>query len=285
MSRYGDDPIDFGPIEDDYRSYDHQGEETARGPLILALAAGVLIVFGAVVWNTYRQGVRADSGDLPLITAQAEPYKRRPDDAGGARVPDQELRFYDEIDGSTRGEEQPIEGLRRSVSAQPEDTLAGGAGDALPAPATGSEGDYNAQTGLSAPRRTAQSEGRQQIAVLDEATQALAAAQDTTFDVPVVAVAPDQNAMSAMFEFAPSGAYLVQVAALRDEARAESTWEYLSGSYPRIFAGAEKRIQRADLGARGVFYRLRVGAFDSRTAASEFCEALKSTGNDCIIVQ
>lgn len=34
-------------------------EDAARGPLILALAVGVLLVFGAVVWNTYRQGIHS----------------------------------------------------------------------------------------------------------------------------------------------------------------------------------------------------------------------------------
>jgi hypothetical protein len=34
-----------------------------------------------------------------------------------------------------------------------------------------------------------------------------------------------------------------------------------------------------------VFYRLRVAAFPTRTAASEFCEALKQVGRDCIVVR
>ena len=44
-------------------------------------------------------------------------------------------------------------------------------------------------------------------------------------------------------------------------------------------------IERADLGARGVFYRLRAGAFGSREGASDFCDAYKSTGGDCIVVR
>ena len=51
-----------------------------------------------------------------------------------------------------------------------------------------------------------------------------------------------------------------------------------------MYFGAEKRVQRADLGAKGVFYRLRVGAFEARADATEFCNALKATDQTCIVV-
>lgn len=292
MSRYGDGPIDFGPADDDYRSYDMRGEETARGPLILALAAGVLIVFGAVVWNTYRQGVRSESGSLPLITAQADPYKVVPDDAGGRVIPDQELRFYDEIDGSTRQTVTPVEGLRRSVSAGPSEALAGGgADDSFPAPATGDLEPLTAGSGadvdsaIGAPRRSILDDDAPRIAALDEATMALGAEQAARLDRVTSSALRELGARSPQFNFTTSGAYMVQIAALRESARAEATWDAISTRHPDIFAGAEKRIQRADLGSRGIFYRLRAGAFETRADAGAFCEAIKSSGNDCIIVQ
>ena len=42
-------------------------------------------------------------------------------------------------------------------------------------------------------------------------------------------------------------------------------------------------IQRADLGARGTFYRVRVGPAASRSEAVQFCESLKSQGADCFV--
>jgi hypothetical protein len=49
---------DFGPYEDEYRGFDIRDDDSGRGPLILVLALGVLLIFAGVVWNTYRQGVR-----------------------------------------------------------------------------------------------------------------------------------------------------------------------------------------------------------------------------------
>ena len=66
---------DFASYEDEYRGADIRDDDSGRGPLILALAIGVLIVFAAVVWNTYRQGVREEDGELPMVMADTEPYK------------------------------------------------------------------------------------------------------------------------------------------------------------------------------------------------------------------
>ena len=74
------------------------------------------------------------------------------------------------------------------------------------------------------------------------------------------------------FAFSDGGEYLVQLAAFRTQDAAESAWSRVSKKSPALYSGAGKRIQRADLGAKGVFYRLRVGAFSNiatRTASSD----------------
>ena len=98
MSRYRYGADEASPFEDDYRGFDIRDDETARGPLILALAIGVLLVFGAVVWNTYRQGVRSNGAGLPSVIADAQPYKRVPDERGGLEVRDTDKRFYDQME-------------------------------------------------------------------------------------------------------------------------------------------------------------------------------------------
>jgi cell division protein FtsN len=61
-------------------------------------------------------------------------------------------------------------------------------------------------------------------------------------------------------------------------------WRKSSSEHPDLYRGAGKRIQRADLGAKGVFYRLRVGGFSQKTEADAFCDALKAEGDNCIVV-
>ena len=84
--------------------------------------------------------------------------------------------------------------------------------------------------------------------------------------------------------FSEVGAYQVQLSALRSEDAARSAWTRLQNTAPDLFSGANLDIQRADLGARGVFYRLRVGSFANRDAAKGFCADVKAAGKDCMVV-
>ncbi len=293
MHRDDYDRVDFGPADDDYRGFAMSDEETARGPLILALAAGVLIVFAAVVWNTYRQGVRDGSGGVPVILAQDAPYKRKPDEAGGVTTPNLEARVYDEMDGSSR----PVPGsLRRlpgsvtperDIPSAPEgETLQGG--PPLELRPDMDDGTDDPETGMpnalrDEVRRLADLEGRADDAA--ERTD-LASINETPLAAPAPRAQPTPTPVrTAMFDFAETGLFLVQMAAFRESAAAETAWKRAVASDPDMFFGAQRDIQRADLGARGVFYRLRVGRFATRDAAGEFCAALKADGGDCIVVQ
>ena len=68
---------------------DPEDDEPRRGPFVLIAAAGFLVLFGAVLWNFYSQGVREGGRSAPpQITADASPYKTIPADPGGAMTPD-----------------------------------------------------------------------------------------------------------------------------------------------------------------------------------------------------
>jgi hypothetical protein len=56
----------------------------------------------------------------------------------------------------------------------------------------------------------------------------------------------------------------------------------LQRRYPSILGDRAADIQRADLGERGVYFRVRVG-YPTRETAIEMCESLKAAGGDCIL--
>jgi hypothetical protein len=78
------------------------------------------------------------------------------------------------------------------------------------------------------------------------------------------------------------GGFLVQVSSQRSEETALSTFRELQRRYPGILGDRAPDIQRADLGERGVYFRVRVG-YATRDGAVEMCESLKSAGGDCIL--
>lgn len=269
MSRYRYGTDEASPFEDDYRGFEIRDDETARGPLILALAIGVLLVFGAVVWNTYRQGIRSNGAGIPSVIADAQPYKRVPEERGGLEVRDTDKRFYDQMDASERDVDVADNGASDLLQGGPPIELRPGMDEEDTDPENGMPNaiadEVEALADLSKPDRGVD------VASLDP--------------VPLPrAPAPVQRDTSPQFAFSESGQYLVQVAAFRTEDAAETAWRKSASKRPALYRGAGKRIQRADLGAKGVFYRLRVGAFAEKSEATAFCDALKAEGDNCIVV-
>lgn len=275
MSRATREPdYDFGPYEDEYRGFEIRDDETGRGPLILVLALGVLLIFAGVVWNTYRQGVRPTEGGLPVIASDETPYKRSPEARGGLEVAGQDKSFYSSMDdlGDPALEAQTI---GSPIDIRPDPILEGGPGE-LP-PIEGSEEPPRIKFAESMQRPEAQPEP---MATREPSERSLQiAAVQPVREEPAPTIADPVPS-----RFTAGGGYQVQLSALRSEEAARSAWTMIQSSAPDLFSGADLDIQRADLGAKGVFYRLRVGSFADRATAKGFCEDVKAAGKDCMVV-
>jgi hypothetical protein len=85
--------------------------------------------------------------------------------------------------------------------------------------------------------------------------------------------------------FVHDGAFVAQIAALQSEGGIGPLWSRLSDRAPDLFADAKMDVQRADLGARGVYLRVRVGYFADRENAARFCVRMRAMGQDCMAVE
>ena len=84
---------------------------------------------------------------------------------------------------------------------------------------------------------------------------------------------------------APEGSgWLVQVAALRTEAEAKAAWARIQGHDKDLLGGLSLDIRRVDLGARGIYWRLRAGPLDEAGARS-LCAKLAKRNQGCIVVR
>jgi hypothetical protein len=79
------------------------------------------------------------------------------------------------------------------------------------------------------------------------------------------------------------GGYAVQVTSQRSEAEAEAAYRALQAKYPQELGGHRPLVRRADLGAKGTYYRALVGPFASGEQATELCSKLKAAGGSCIV--
>jgi len=106
------------------------------------------------------------------------------------------------------------------------------------------------------------------------------AARTASLPTAVASVGP-VNGVTA--PAASGGGYAVQVTSQRSEAEAHAAFRTLRAKFPNQLSGREPIIRRADLGAKGTYYRALVGPFASAEEAAGLCSGLKSAGGSCIV--
>lgn len=102
---------------------------------------------------------------------------------------------------------------------------------------------------------------------------------------PVETLPGARPQLSAAPDFVANGPYVAQLAALRSQAAVEPAWARLASRAPELFAAARLDVQRADLGQRGVYYRVRAGYFADLENVGRFCDRIRAMGQDCIAVR
>ena len=77
----------------------------------------------------------------------------------------------------------------------------------------------------------------------------------------------------------------VQIASLRSEQAARDQWARLQKAQGDLLGALAPHVQRADLGARGVFFRLQAGPLSDVAAAKALCAKLQQRKLGCLLVR
>jgi cell division septation protein DedD len=138
-----------------------------------------------------------------------------------------------------------------------------------------------------------------QASAADSATAALpAAAPAPAAAMPVPAAEPPAPQRVAAVEPAPakpkapkpvatqasatpatgSTKYVVQVGSKKNQTEALASFADMQQKYPSLLGNYRPMVQKADLGAKGVWYRLRIGPIADKAAAAKLCSQLKAQG-------
>ena len=95
--------------------------------------------------------------------------------------------------------------------------------------------------------------------------------------------APLATSPAAVSSGVSTGGYLVQVTSQRSETEAQTAYRQLQAKYPAQLGSHHATIHRAELGAKGTYYRAMVGPYASAEAAAGMCNSLKAAGGSCIV--
>jgi cell division protein FtsN len=279
-------------------SEDEEDIEGSRLPLLIVLAVLVVAAFAGIVYLAYRQGVARGRGEIPVLTAAAGPEKVLPQNPGGAKIPYQGFKIY----------EQP---------APPDEAV----GDTSSPPAVTSP---PAPTTTAKPAQEPQKPAVQKPAVQKPVAQAhtgqAPAGQMSAGQAPVNKIAPARLAPAApavatgaprqlgtplarpapaapapQAQPAQSGGavpakpaasgYALQIGAYKSRAEADAAWQIYKRRHGALLAGFTEDVQQADLGPKGIWYRLRVTGFGGKDGAQALCGRLKADGGACFLAR
>lgn len=252
---YGDD---YADEDEDYYTYDatDDDDEKRRTPLVILAIAALLILFAGVVFLAYKQGLKQGAlNNPPIIRADNSPIKVAPENPGGIKIPHQDRSVYDRISGAD--------------------------GDN-----TGLEVEHL----LPSPEEPIQITPQQQAAPAEapvapdmQATVPDVKSVETpnTIIVKPAPITPAKPVPAAPASATGKGDYVVQLAAFRDEPSARAAYAKLQDKFPAL-KSLSADIQKADLGAKGIYYRLRAGYLVKADAAT-LCDNLAAQKQACFV--
>ncbi|WP_040675758.1 SPOR domain-containing protein [Nitrobacter sp. Nb-311A] len=297
---YEDAPFGY---EDGYGGAESTPERRRKMATVVAIL--VLAVVGTGAAFAYRTFVgTAPSGEPPVIRADTEPTKIVPqqatsDDAVGKLLQDR-MSTENGTEQMVSREEQPVD-VKDAVNAGPRVVFpplnqngnppsAASVAPNIKPPATVANGTIAGDEPRKVRTMTVRGDqadlaaagvGRPEFRESHAADTAPApvSPQAAETRTRMASTNPAAQAPAA----ASTGGYVVQVSSQRNEADAQASFRVLQGKFPSMLGSRTPLIKRADLGARGVYYRAMVGPFGSSGEASRFCGSLKSAGGQCVV--
>ena len=302
------DTLEFEPVR-------RRTPKRRRGLRRVALILGLVIIVGSAwaIWGEILTGGPSDS--IPIVRAPSGPIKVRPESPGGINIPNRDKLVYDRL------EKKPPERQAETLLPQPEKPLpAPGAESLAPAPsATSGSKSLDPKAKLAPatgredilqPAPPAQpSKSVEQAAlpapVVPAPAPSVSTAPPTLSEVQAARQpkpslsSPARGAASSRSGPGPISAkdlaklgdaaafaksFQIQLAAVRDEQAAAREWKRLQSRNADLLSGLKLNLVRADLGNRGVFFRLRAGPISERATAVALCKSLARAKVGCLVV-
>ena len=280
---------------EDVRVFDGAEEdedvEGSRLPLLIVLALLVLAMFAGFVWLAYSEGVARGRGETPVITAEAGPARVAPQNAGGTAEPYKGFKIYeqpappdDDTAQSAAPAQNPSSPPPATKPALTEPTPAPVAPVKAAAPAPAAPVKVAAAPPKPVPAMKPSQLPAQPAAPIGPATApprtlsatpapaAPAAAKPVPAAIPPAASAP-----------AGGGSFVLQIGAYKSQADADTAWTTYKTKHASLLSGYSPDVRQADLGEKGIWYRLRITGFPSKDVASALCDRLKADGGGCFL--
>ncbi len=253
-----------------------------RGQILTVMVSIAAIAsFGTVVWWAHNQDVKAGGKGLePLVVqAPATPSRIKPENAGGLVPPNQDKEVYNRMAPGAVDVKQ-----EKLLAATPTPKLPAG-GMPTPAAPKPAEPEPARETARTQPtvQPAAAAPGTGPTPPPSNSATTPAATVSAVADKPAPSEAGPSIASLIDNMSGPTGGWRVQIASVKSEDVAKSTWARLQAAHGDVLANLRMQPTRVDLGDKGVWYRVQAGPLDEKQAQS-VCGTLKGRKADCVVV-
>lgn len=250
------------------------------GGLVALLVGGIyLIQSPSYQWN------RLSPDAIPTVKADKTPVKKAPQDPGGMQIPNQDKKIYTKIESN--GSKEPLPKVVKILPA-PEKPLnmneyINQQKKEKSLESAIKQGSINIeQAAIPTPNNSSRSIKRDSKKI-DNVTK-------KTLPSPVVSstkVTPPVEAVKESVQTITKTAknYSIQLGAFKNRQDASSEFDRINKRAGNIFADEKYRIEKADLGIKGIFYRLKAGQYNSSEEAKATCSRLQQDNINCFVVK
>lgn len=281
-----------------------------------SLIAAALLVGGAYAIYLWKRAPM----EIPTIHADAQ-LKQKPEQPGGIDIPNQDVMAYQQIDSSEAPKPsaehlaappetpQPVQmsnaapmptpdkgtqGIESLATTPPPTVIPTTVSPPAPAPANAAKMAAVDDAEKSSPAPTVAAPSAPQVtppaspavAAPAPAADNTAAASKTVNNISTQAKPPATTSTSTVTVGNASGkkGFRIQLASFPDQNEAEHEMGRMQEKFAGQLGAAKLHLARADLGSRGIYYRVQSDTITD-SEAHDICAALKNLKAGCIIVK
>lgn len=289
-------------------SFEERKNELNRSKSVFIGAVSGVVLAGVVGWFVLSpRYAQETAAELPVIRRPQTAVKVQPTEPGGMEILNQDKSVYGILDKSEDNhkivenllpppEEPKLPVITPSVNTEGAETITQAESievtknDKLDVVSEAEKIIKVAETpkiSEAAEEKTAPQEKTLSQAMNDIANQANSEAKNEPKEVksPETKLAKEDKVVlkeDFLDLTIPAGAWQVQLMSSNNKSAVEKSWGALSKKY-NVLAKQPYEVETADLGAKGIFYRLKAGAFKTKPEADSLCNDIKALGGTCIV--
>ncbi len=279
----------------DKELYDNEYEPAGLKWMSLAVVVLAVSGFVALAWYAYSAGQKEiHPDDVLIVEADGNDYRVKPEEPGGQDFKYKDKAIYENLSEEKRPQTAPTQVVKVEAPVRPDI-----------APRTDMPEDFG-KVEEAAPKKKITT----YVSPIPKPVEEEAKAAPVKAPVVKEAKAPEklmnpdafapvtpeeEKKMTAPKEEpkpapvpepikakpAATGNHSVQLGAFRSNEEAMTNWDKIRRSHLDVLDGLSNRIVRADLGEKGVYYRLRALGLKDKAAATDLCKTLAARKQPC----